>query len=70
MLGTKFGKGVLASAGDVPIWVYGLLALAVGLLAAAAALPKADSRGLSTSLLVGSVGAGILLALTIVFSLG
>ena len=70
VLGTKFGKGVLASAGGVPLWVYGLLALAVGLLAAAAALPKADSRGLSASLLAGSVGAGILLALTIVFSLG
>jgi hypothetical protein len=70
VLGTRFGQALLSGADGVPIWVYGLLALAVGLLAAAAALPKGESRGLSASLLAGSVGAAILLALTIVFSLG
>src|SRR5262245_38382323 len=70
VLGTRFGKAVLAGADSVPLWLYGLLALAVGLLAAAAALPKAEPRGLSVSLLVGSIGAAILLGLTIAFSLG
>ena len=70
VLGAKFGKALVSGADGVPLWIYGLLALAVGLLAAAAALPKAEPRGLSTSLLVGSVGAAILLGLTIVFALG
>ena len=70
MLGAKFGKALLSGTNGVPLWVYGLLALAVGLLAAAAAFPKREPRGLSTSLLVGSVGAAILLGLTIVFALG
>jgi len=70
VLGTRFGKAVLAGADGVPLWLYGLLAFAVGLLGAAAALPKAGPRGLSASLLVGSVGAAILLGLTIAFSLG
>jgi hypothetical protein len=76
VLGAKFGKvgkvgkALLSNADGVPLWVYGLLALAVGLLGAAAALPKGEPRGLSTSLLIGSVGAAILLGLTIVFALG
>ena len=69
-LGAKFRRAVLSGADAVPLWVYGLLALAVGLLAAAAALPKAQPRGLSASLLAGSVGAAILLGLTIAYSLG
>jgi len=69
VLGARFGS-VLSGADDVPIWVYGLLALAVGLLGAAAAMPKRRTGGLSASLLAGSVGAAILLGLTIVYSLG
>jgi hypothetical protein len=61
---------MLPGVDGVPLWIYGLLALAVGLLAAGAALPKGEPRGLSASLLVGSVGAAILLGLTIAFSLG
>jgi hypothetical protein len=70
VLGAKFGKALLSAADSVPLWVYGLLAFAVGLLGAAATLPKAGARGLSASLLAGSVGAAILLGLTIAFSLG
>ena len=70
VLGKKFGRALLSGVDDVPIWVYGLLAVAVGLLGAAAALPKAQPRGLSASLLAGSVGAAILLGLTIAYSLG
>jgi hypothetical protein len=69
VLGAKFGD-VLSSADKVPIWVFVLLAVAVGLLGAAAAMPKGRTRGLSASLLAGSVGAAILLGLTIVYALG
>jgi len=69
VLGANFDR-VLSSADHVPIWVFGLLALAVGLLGSAAALPKGHPRGLSASLLAGSVGAAILLVLTIVYALG
>lgn len=70
MLGARFGREALSRAEDVPLWVYGLLALAVGLLGAAAALPKQRPRGLSLSLLAGTIGAAILLGLTIAYSLG
>ncbi len=52
----------------VPLWVFGLLALGVALLAAAASLPKSETVGLSASLLVGLVGASILLGLTITYA--
>jgi len=70
VLGTKFGRAALSGVDGVPLWIYGLLVLAVGLLTAAGALPKAEPRGLSASLLIGSIGAAILLGLTIAFSLG
>jgi hypothetical protein len=70
VLGARFGWTALSRAEDVPVWVYGLLALAVGLLAAGAALPKSEPRSLSASLMIGSVGAAILLGLTIAFALG
>jgi hypothetical protein len=68
VLGARFSKSAFSAAGDVPIWVYGLLAFAVALLAAAAALPKRETAGLSASLLLGLVGAAILLGLTIVYA--
>jgi len=70
VLGTKFGRVVLGGADDIPVWVYGLLALAAGLLGAAAAMPKGRPGGLSASLLAGVLGAAILLGLTIVYALG
>ncbi len=69
-LGAKFGKRALSAAGDVPLWIYALLAFAVGLLAAAASLPKRETASLSASLMLGGVGAAILLGLTIAFALG
>ena len=47
-----------------------MLGLAVALLVAAAFLPKSETVGLSASLLLGLVGAAILLGLTIVYALG
>jgi hypothetical protein len=70
VLGTRFTKSALSAAEDVPLWVYALLALGVALLAAAAALPKGDAADLSMSLLLGLVGAAILLGLTIVYAFG
>jgi hypothetical protein len=55
---------------DVPLWGYGLLALAAGLLGAAVVLRKARPGKSSAPLLAGSAGAAILLALTIVYALG
>ena len=55
----------LSLAEDVPLWVYVLLAFAIALLGAAAALPKSETAGLSASLLLGLVGATILLGLTL-----
>jgi hypothetical protein len=52
------------------VWVFGLLAFAVALLSSAAALPKRQTAGLSASLLLGAVGASILLGLTITYALG
>ena len=64
VLGARFGRTALSAADDVPLWVFGLLALGVALLAAAASLPKSETVGLSASLLLGLVGASILFGLT------
>jgi len=68
VLGARFGRAALSAADDVPLWVLGLLALGVALLAAAASLPKSEAVGLSASLLLGLVGASILLGLTITYA--
>jgi len=70
VLGARFAKGAFSAAEDVPLWVYVLLALAIALLGAAASLPKSETVGLSASLLLGLVGATILLGLTITYALG
>jgi hypothetical protein len=70
VLGARFARDAFFAAEDVPLWVYFLLALAIALLGAAAALPKTETVGLSTSLLLGLVGATILLGLTIAYTLG
>jgi hypothetical protein len=70
VLGARFGRAALTGAEDVPLWVYGLLALAVGLLGAGVALGKTRPGKLAAPLLAGSAGAAILLALTIVYALG
>jgi hypothetical protein len=70
VLGARFAKGAFFAAEDVPLWVYVLLALALALLGAAASLPKTETVGLSASLLLGLVGATILLGLTITYALG
>jgi hypothetical protein len=70
VLGTKFARRAFSVADDAAVWTYGLLAVAVGLLAAAAALPKGHSLGLSGSLVLGLVGTAILLGLTIAYALG
>jgi hypothetical protein len=70
VLGAKFAKGAFSAAEDVPLWVYVLLALAIALLGAAASLPKSETGGLSASLLLGLVGATILLGLTITYAFG
>jgi hypothetical protein len=70
-LGARFVKGLggLGTAGDVPLWAYALVALAVALLIAAALLPRTKAR-LSSAFLLAFVGAGIILVLTIVYALG
>ena len=68
VLGARFGRSAISLAEDVPLWVYALLAFAVGLLGAAAALPKSKTTGLSASLLLGLVGATILLGLTYAYA--
>jgi hypothetical protein len=70
VLGARFAKGAFSAAEDVPLWVYVLLALAIALLGAAASLPKTETVGLSASLLLGLVGATILLGLTITYAFG
>src|SRR5262245_48945076 len=70
VLGAKVGRGAFPAAADIPLWVYGLLALAVGMLVAAASLPEGGGLGLSESLRLALVGAGILLGLAIAFVLG
>jgi hypothetical protein len=70
VLGARFSRSAISLAEAVPLWVYALLAFAVALLAAAAALPKRQTAGLSASLLLGLVGATILLGLTITYALG
>jgi hypothetical protein len=69
VLGARFGRAALSAADDVPLWVFGLLAAGVALLAAAASLPKSETVGLSASILLGAVGATILLGLTITYAL-
>lgn len=68
MLGARFSRSAISLAESVPLWVYALLAFAVGLLGAAAALPKAETVGLSASLVLGLVGATILLGLTYAYA--
>ena len=70
-LGARFARGTFSAAEDVPLWVYVLLAFAIALLGAAASLPKSETVGLSASLLLGLVGATILLGLplTITYAL-
>lgn len=68
MLGARFSRSAISLAEAVPLWVYALLAFAVGLLGAAAALPKGETVGLSASLLLGFVGATILLGLTYAYA--
>ena len=70
VLGARFVRSALSAAGDVPLWVNVLLGFAVALLVAAALLPKTETVGLSASLLLGLVGAMILLGLTITYALG
>ena len=70
VLGARFAKGAFFAAKDVPPWVYVLVGLAIALLGAAASLPKSETVGLSASLLLGLVGATILLGLTITYALG
>jgi hypothetical protein len=70
VLGARFAKGAFSAAEDIPLWVYVLFALSIALLAAAASLPKNETVGLSASLLLGLVGATILLGLTIAYALG
>jgi hypothetical protein len=69
-LGAKFAKGAFSAADDVPLWVYVLLALAIALLGAAAFLPKNENVGLSTSLLLGLMGATLLLGITLAYAFG
>ena len=68
VLGARFSRSAISLAESVPLWVYALLAFAVGLLGAAAALPKAETVGLSASLVLGLVGATILLGLTYAYA--
>jgi len=68
VLGARFSRSAISLAENVPLWVYALLALAVGLLGAAAAFPKGETVGLSASLLLGLVGATILLGLTYAYA--
>jgi hypothetical protein len=70
VLGARFAKGAYFAADDVPLWVYVLFALAIALLGAAASLPKSKTGGLSASLLLGLVGAAILIGLTITYAFG
>jgi hypothetical protein len=67
--GAKFAKGAFSAADDAPVEVYVLLGLAIALLGAAAALPKATRTRPSAPLIAGLSGAGILLGVTIAYAL-
>jgi hypothetical protein len=67
--GAKFVKGAFSAADDAPVGVYVLLGLAIALLGAAAALPKAAPTRRSAPLIAGLSGAGILLGVTIGYAL-
>jgi len=68
-LGARFVRSLgVGSAGDIPLWAYALVALAVALLVTAALLPRTKAR-LSSAILLAFVGAGIILLLTIAYAL-
>jgi hypothetical protein len=67
--GAKFAKRAFSAADDAPVGVYVLLGLAIALLGAAAALPKAAPTSRSAPLIAGLSGAGILLGVTIGYAL-
>jgi len=67
--GAKFAKAAFSAADDAPVGVYFLLGLAIALLGAAAALPKAAPTRRSAPLIAGLSGAGVLLGVTIAYAL-
>jgi hypothetical protein len=67
--GAKFAKRAFSAADDAPVGVYVLLGLAIALLGAAAALPKAAPTRRSAPLIAGLSGAGILLGVTVGYAL-
>jgi hypothetical protein len=66
--GAKFVRGAFSAADDAPVEVYVLLGLAIALIGAAAALPKAAPTRPSAPLIAGLSGAGILLGVTIAYA--